>query len=72
MLNRYTYRTMITDFGIYVNDVSFQQDDATCHTSLAEMDLKCQTFDGRLISRNSDVNWPPRNCYLDCFRKERP
>ena len=23
-----------------------------------------QTFDGRLTSRNGDVYWPPRNCYI--------
>ena len=32
-------------------DVWFQQDGATCHTS--------QTLDGRLVSRNGNVNWRP-------------
>lgn len=69
-VNGDTYRTMITDFfvpalhGIDVNDVWFQQDGATCHTSHATIDLLRQTFDGRLISRNGDVNWPPRSCDL--------
>ena len=61
---------MITDFflltldGIDVDNVWFQQDGATCHTSHATIDLLRKTFDGRLISRNGDVNWPPRSCDL--------
>ena len=56
------YRIMITDsfvrdlHGINMNAVYFQQGDATCHTSHAAIDLLRQTFDGRLISRNGDVN----------------
>lgn len=50
--------------GIDVNDVWFQQDGATCHTSHATIDLLRQTFDDRLISRNGDVNWPARSCDL--------
>ena len=30
----------------------------------ATIDLLLQTFDGCLISRNGNVNWPPRRCYL--------
>ena len=58
---------MITDFsvtvlhGINENDVWFQQNVATYHTSHATINLLCQTFDGHLISRNVYVNWPPRN-----------
>ena len=69
-VNGDTYRTMITDFfvpaldGIDVDNVWFQQDGATCHTSHATIDLLRETFDGRLISRNGDVNWPPRSCDL--------
>ena len=52
---------MITDLfvitlrGIDVNDVWFQQDGATCHTSHATIDLLRQTFDDRLISQNANV-----------------
>ena len=35
-----------------------------CHASHATSDLLSQTFDGRLISRNKDVNWLPRSCDL--------
>ena len=47
--------TMLTDFfvpardGIDVNNVWFQQDGATCHTSHATIDILHETFDGRLI-----------------------
>ena len=69
-VNGDTYRTMITDFfvpaldGIDMDNVWFQQDDATCHTPHATIDLLRETFDGGLISRNVDVNWPPRSCDL--------
>ena len=61
-------RTMITDFfvpalyGIDVNDVWFQQDGTTCHTSHATIDVLRETFYGRFINRNDNVNWPPRSC----------
>ena len=40
--------------GINVNDVWFQQDGATCHTSYATIDLLHQTFDGLLIRGRLD------------------
>ncbi|GFS59491.1 transposable element Tcb2 transposase [Trichonephila clavipes] len=42
----------------------FQQDDATCHTARATIDLLKDTFGDRLISRFGLVNWPPRSCDL--------
>ena len=60
----------MTDFfvpdldGTDVDNVWFQQDGATCHTSCATIDLLRETFVGRLISRDGDVNWPPRSCDL--------
>ncbi|GFU00313.1 transposable element Tc3 transposase [Trichonephila clavipes] len=42
----------------------FQQDDATCHTARATIDLLKDTFGDRLISRFGTVNWPPRSCDL--------
>ena len=60
---------MITNFfvfalhGIDVKKVWFQQDGVTCHTSHAgpQSDLLPQTFDGHLISRNSNGNWLQRS-----------
>ena len=66
-VNGDTYRTMKTNFlvptldGIDVDNVWFQQDGATCHTSHATINLLRKTFDGRLISRSGDVNWPARS-----------
>ena len=45
-------------------DVWFQQDGATFHTVNATMALLNEKFPGRIISRNSEVNLPPRSCDL--------
>ncbi|GFU61724.1 transposable element Tc3 transposase [Trichonephila clavipes] len=64
------YRAMITNFFIPelnnhdVQELWFQQDDATCHTARATIDLLKDTFGDRLISRFGPVNWPPRSCDL--------
>jgi len=47
-----------------INDIWFQQDGATCHTANVTIDLLRGTFENRIISRNGDVNWLPRNCDL--------
>jgi hypothetical protein len=39
----------------------FQQDGATAHTARATMDLLRQLFGELIISRNSQINWPPRS-----------
>ncbi|GFU68945.1 putative LOC100569746 [Trichonephila clavipes] len=64
------YRAMITNFFIAelnnhdVQELSFQQDGATCHTARATINLLKDTFYDRLISRFEPVNWPPRSCDL--------
>ncbi|GFU92256.1 putative DD41D transposase [Trichonephila clavipes] len=64
------YRAMITNFFIPelnnhdVQELWFQQDGATCHTTRATIDLLKDTFGDRLISRFGPVNWPPRSCDL--------
>lgn len=64
------YRVMITNFlwhaldGMDIEGLWFQQDGATSHTANATMTLLNEKFPGRIISRNSDVNWPPRSCDL--------
>ncbi|GFV77554.1 uncharacterized protein TNCV_1070831 [Trichonephila clavipes] len=61
---------MITNFFIPelnnydVQELWFQQDDATCHTARATIDLLKDTLGDRLISRFGPVNWPPRSCDL--------
>ncbi|GFV89182.1 putative transposable element [Trichonephila clavipes] len=64
------YRAMINNFFIPewnnhdVQELWFQQDGATCHTTRATIDLLKDTFGDRLISRFGPVNWPPRSCDL--------
>ncbi|GFX90878.1 putative DD41D transposase [Trichonephila clavipes] len=64
------YRAMITNFFIPelnnhdVQELWFQQDGATCHTTRATIDLLKDTFGDRLISRFGPVNWPRRSCDL--------
>ncbi|GFT35147.1 putative DD41D transposase [Trichonephila clavipes] len=61
---------MITNFFIPelnnhdIQELWFQQDGATCHTSRATIDLLKDTFGDRLFSRFGPVNWPPRSCDL--------
>ncbi|GFU05874.1 transposable element Tc3 transposase [Trichonephila clavipes] len=47
-----------------IQELWFQQDDATCYTARATIDLLKDTFGDRLISRFEPVNWPPRSCDL--------
>ena len=62
------YRVMFNEFLFLkikedvMDDVWFQQDGATCHTANGTIDLLRTVFEYRIISRNSDVNWPPRSC----------
>ncbi|GFV15847.1 putative transposable element [Trichonephila clavipes] len=70
IVNGDRYRAMITNFFIpelnnhNVQELWFQQDGATCHTTRATIDLLKDTFGDRLISRFGLVNWPPRSCDL--------
>ncbi|GFV63143.1 putative DD41D transposase [Trichonephila clavipes] len=63
-------RAMITNFFIPelnnhdVQELWFQQDGATCHTTRATIYLLKDTFGDRLISRFGPVNWPPSSCDL--------
>lgn len=64
------YRAILTNFlwpqidAINVDDLWFQQDGATCHTSRLTIDLLRAKFDNRIISRFGDVNWLARSCDL--------
>ncbi|XP_073828918.1 uncharacterized protein [Musca autumnalis] len=69
-VNGVNYRETITNFlcpeleDMDVDDMWFQQDGATCHTANETMALLHNKFNGRVISRYGDVNWPPRSCDL--------
>lgn len=64
------YRAMITDFlwpqldDMDLDDMWFQQDGATCHTSGFTLELLQEKFPERVICRRGDVEWPPRSCDL--------
>lgn len=69
-VNGVRYREMLTNFfwpevdALDADDLYFQQDGATCHTSGETIELLREKFPGRVISRNGDFNWPPRSCDL--------
>ena len=42
----------------------FQPDGATCKTSRDKVNLLKEKFEGFIISRNGDINYPPRSCDL--------
>ncbi|KAL4125925.1 hypothetical protein QTP88_010162 [Uroleucon formosanum] len=60
------YRNMISNFlwpildDMDTEEMWFQQDGATCHTSGTTIALIREKFDGRLISILGDQQWPPR------------
>ena len=74
-MNGERYRNMIRNFlwqeldgidldGMDLQDIWFQQDGATCHTARETITLLQSKFPGRVLSRNGDINWPPRSCDL--------
>ena len=61
MLNEFLF-TKIEEEDIA--SIWFQQDGATCHTAEATLDILRTVFEDRIISRRTDVIWPPRSCDL--------
>ena len=63
-------RAMLDEFlfskieEVDMDDIWFQWNGATYFTADVIIDLLCTVFKNRIISRNSDVNWPPRSCNL--------
>ena len=47
-----------------IGKICFQEDGATCHTTEATLDVLRPVFEDRIISRRTDVVWPPRSCDL--------
>ena len=70
MVNGKRYRAMLNECFFPkieeddMDDIWFQQDGATCHTANVTIDLLRTSFENRIISRNSDVNWPAWSCDL--------
>ena len=61
MLNEFLF-TRIEEEDI--DNIWFQQDDATYHTAEATLDVLRPVFEDHIISRRADVVWPPRSCVL--------
>ncbi|CAF1523416.1 unnamed protein product [Didymodactylos carnosus] len=63
-VNGIRYTAMINQFlfpkidDIDADDIWFQQDDATCHTANATINLLKEKFGESIISRKGPVNWP--------------
>ena len=69
VVNGERYRAMLNEFLFQKieeddMDIWFQQDGASFHTANVTIDLLCTVFENRIISRNSDVIFPPRSCDL--------
>ena len=47
-----------------IGHIWFQQDGAMYYTAEATLDFLCPVFEDRIISRSSDVVWPPHSCDL--------
>lgn len=69
-VNGVRYRDMLTNFlwplldDLDLEQLWFQQDGATCHTSRETIDLLRTKFRNRIISRFGDIHWPARSCDL--------
>ena len=50
--------------GMDLDDMWFQQDGASSHTTEGNIEVLHTRFPGRVISRFGDINWPPRSCDL--------
>ena len=67
------YRAMLSEFLFTkieeedIGNIWFQEDGATCHTVEAALDVLRPVFEDRIISRRTDVVWPPRSCDLDYY-----
>ena len=61
------YRGMLNEFLFtkieeeYIGNILFQQEDSTCHTAEATLDVLRPVFEDCIISRRADVVWPPRS-----------
>lgn len=66
-INGDRYRWMLAHFVLPkmrekgLENFWFQQDGATCHTAHATMDYLRRKFPGRVVSKNGDIDWPPRS-----------
>lgn len=70
-VNSDRYGQMLTSYflpaieDMDTDNMWFQQDGATCHTTRDNMAIIRSRFEQRLISRFSEFNWPSRSCDLN-------
>ncbi|CAK9799157.1 hypothetical protein ANTPLA_LOCUS1913 [Anthophora plagiata] len=61
------YRAMLKNFlqpelnRLGLENMWFQQDGATSHTARDTIEILKEIFPGRIVSRNGDIDWPPRS-----------
>ena len=66
-VNGNRYRAMLNKFlptkieEEDIDNIWFQQDGASCHTTEDTLDVLRPVFKDRIISRRADVVWPPRS-----------
>ena len=58
MLNKFLFKKIEEED---IGNICTQQCGATCHTADATLDVLHAVFKDRIISRRSDVVWPPRS-----------
>ena len=69
-VNGERYRAILNEFLFPkideddMDDIWYEQDGATCHTTNLTIDLLRTVFGNQIISRNSNVDWPPQSCDL--------
>lgn len=69
-VNTSTYQQMLNGFllpKLQTMDIGnkwFQHDGASWHTQSQTVDILRKKFPGRVISKNGDINFPPRSCDL--------
>ena len=70
------YRAVLNEFLFTkikeenIGNIWFQQDNATCHTAEAALDVLHPVFEYRITSCGADNVWPLRSCDLiplDCY-----
>ena len=59
------YRVMLNKFlFIKIEEEDIQEENATCHTAEATLDVLRLVFEARIASSRADVGWPPQRCHL--------
>ena len=69
-INSDRYRTMLNEVLLTkieeedIGNIRFQQDDATCYTAEATLNVLRHVFEDCIISRRANDVWPSRSCDL--------